>query len=209
MTLGDIGGAVMRGLRNVTNLHGRDTLGQYWPYALTLMGIQFMLGLLVSIPMVMQSMASSMAQVENAARAGQQASIAAIQAESFRATMVQGLQLFPYTTAISVIFGLLLIAATVRRLHDRDWSGWWVAALVVVKLAAMVNGYLAMRAIAVAMTQTHDITTMSSSMISSAALSLPIWGLYITLLVQLVQRGNGLENRFGPPPAVPGQDEFL
>ncbi len=205
----DIGQAITRGLRNVTRLEGRDTMAQFWPYALTVMGVQFILGLVVTMPMMLRSMRMSMAQMEQAAAAGQQVDMATIQAASMRNTMAQAMDIFPLTTTISVFFGLLLIAATVRRLHDRDWSGWWVAALAVVKLAAIVSGYLAMKSMAAALTQANDMTAISGSTFSSAALSLPIWGLYIVLLVQLVQRGNGLPNRFGPPPEVPGQDEFL
>lgn len=100
----------------------------------------------------------------------------------------------PYTIGLGVLVMLLLFAATVRRLHDRDWSGWWVLLVVVAKAIGLVSGYWMMDLMAA------DPNAIMNHMGAIQAAAWLPWVAYIVLLVQLVQSGEPTDNRFGPPP---------
>ena len=101
----------------------------------------------------------------------------------------------PYTMALNIIAAALLVAATVRRLHDRDWSGWWVMLAVGSMAIGFVTSYWAMDLVS------GDPQAIMDNMGTLQLLGwLPLIG-YIVLIIQLVQGGSNADNRFGPPPA--------
>lgn len=101
---------------------------------------------------------------------------------------------FPIFTAI-VVVGLIVPAwaVTFRRLHDRNYSGWWY----IVQASIGVFGFLLTRAANLnAYTATGDVLHGLSMAVLVAQFVLTIF-----MLVQLARVGDPGDNRFGPPPS--------
>lgn len=90
----------------------------------------------------------------------------------------------------AVRIGLLIpvVAASVRRLHDTDRSGWWIAVpfLLLVPLGIMFN-------------QEKDLS-QSAHTEAIFLFSLLLLGVLVLLLVWLCMKGTMGVNRFGPDP---------
>ncbi len=99
------------------------------------------------------------------------------------------------------IFGLIslallipTIAVQVRRLHDIDWSGWWVMAYYGPYLAALVLSILALS------------TNTPTLQIVSVVFSLMSWLAVIMLIVLYCLPGTVGPNRFGGDPLRANSD---
>lgn len=135
--------AVRHNLVSLLRFRGRDTPAQFWPYAGFVIAILFIVTAAVMLPPI----ASAMAQMPRIAAAnpgpltdagsGLQHSIT-IGGQPELVPNVQGIiQPMIFLSALAVC---LLAAAVVRRLHDRNASGWWAAlplAFLLVGLAMM------------------------------------------------------------------------
>jgi uncharacterized membrane protein YhaH (DUF805 family) len=91
--------------------------------------------------------------------------------------------------AVVLICAWIMVAAAVRRLHDRGKAGWWSIPLLIFPLAAneLINF------------QAHTHVSMNSyqeAILTYLALALGIWGFIEIGCV----RGSAGENRYGPPP---------
>lgn len=104
-----------------------------------------------------------------------------------------------YSVPLSTVVGLVTlvpwIAVAVRRLHDTDRSGWWVA-LFVVTFAAI--GALAGFAAAIA----NSGSTAASFTATIIAIVVALI-LFATFLAFMVQRATEGPNRYGPDPYGP------
>ncbi|MFN3231552.1 MAG: DUF805 domain-containing protein [Alphaproteobacteria bacterium] len=94
-------------------------------------------------------------------------------------------------SAITVLFVLLIAAATARRLHDRGKSGWWGVAMMPYLLVGLGTAFLDPR-------QLIELETII--LIGWAVSGVFFSGLLIYLIVQLASRGNHGENKFGQVP---------
>lgn len=93
------------------------------------------------------------------------------------------------------LLALLAFAATVRRVHDVGWSGWWVGAYVLLTLLFIANAlYSRARVLA------GDQGMMMDYFPLIAGLALFQNGLGLLLLVLCVLDGTPGPNRFGPDP---------
>lgn len=81
-----------------------------------------------------------------------------------------------------------LLAVCVRRLHDRNKSGWWLLIFWVAPFACLWA--------AQALTEAAPTGVVPALGVIALALFLEIWGLFEIGLL----RGSPGENRFGPPP---------
>ena len=133
--------SIRHGFSNLTNFEGRDRPRQFWPYALLLIATQWLVGTALAVPMMIDAMKSSFAAVGEAARAGGPVDQLQLQADMMQQIMAQTQAILPYTLGLNILVALLLVAATVRRLHDRDWSGWWVLLAVGSLLTSIVSSY--------------------------------------------------------------------
>lgn len=182
-------------LARLTDFHGRDAPGTYWPYVLTLVIIQMIAGFAITLPMIVSGMNEAFSAIATEQASGQAPDPAALQAQLMQSMMADMQATIPWTLAIQVVFCLLVAAATVRRLHDRDWSGWWVLVGVAAVAAGIIGGQWTMAMFA------DDPMAMIDNMGMVQAIGWLPWVGYAFLLVQLVQRGTPDANRFGPPPA--------
>jgi uncharacterized membrane protein YhaH (DUF805 family) len=86
------------------------------------------------------------------------------------------------------IFSLWFLAATtIKRLHDRDKSGWWIVAFLIAP--PLLRG----------IADRFDEWSVVAVVFSLAAMVLTVWG-FVELLFL---RGTSGPNRFGPDPRAP------
>ena len=86
------------------------------------------------------------------------------------------------------------LAVSVRRLHDANWSGWWVLALLILSLAFIPLVFV-------------DAVGDPDVLLVLLLVCALVWTvLVLTLLVRMCMRGDEGTNRFGPNPltAAPG-----
>lgn len=114
-------GAIKYNLAHLLDFTGRDARQTFWYYVLFLVILNFLVGMIVSIPILVDSIGMAM----EAARSG--ANEQEVQAQM----MAQMQGTLSGTVWISLLVNaataLLLLAAFVRRLHDSDKPGWWAA----------------------------------------------------------------------------------
>ena len=92
-------------------------------------------------------------------------------------------------TPIAIFSLWLLAATTIRRLHDRNKSGWWIVAFII---APPLLRNIADR---------FDALSAAAVILSLAAMTLTAWGFVELLLL----RGTSGPNRFGPDPRAPAE----
>jgi uncharacterized membrane protein YhaH (DUF805 family) len=86
------------------------------------------------------------------------------------------------------VFGLWFLAATtIKRLHDRNKSGWWIVAFLI---APPLLGSIADKL---------DESSVAAIVVTPAAAVLALWGIIELLFL----RGTRGPNRFGPDPLAP------
>ncbi|MEQ1724903.1 MAG: DUF805 domain-containing protein [Sphingopyxis sp.] len=192
--MANITASIRHCLGNLTNFTGRDRPGQFWPYTIVLLIAQMIVGLAFTLPLIINSMRAGFDAARTAAATGGQVDQAQLQAQMMHETMAASRDIMPYTIGLGVLVMLLLFAATVRRLHDRDWSGWWVLLAVAAKAIGLVSGYWMMDLMAA------DPNAIMNHMGAIQAAAWLPWVAYVILLIQLVQSGEPTDNRFGPPP---------
>jgi uncharacterized membrane protein YhaH (DUF805 family) len=182
---------------NLARFSGRDTPGQFWPWAILIFVLGTIAAMFVMVPAILRSMLA-MFQMLDARRhpAGEP-----VPPEVLEAFMAQyGAELGALWLPMAAInFGsaLLLAGAVVRRLHDRDRTGLWG----LMPLPFMAISLANMPAAAAMMTGGANLTPLERA--ASSAGSLYMLAL-IVLIVLLVGDGTRGPNRFGPDPRERG-----
>jgi uncharacterized membrane protein YhaH (DUF805 family) len=121
---------VMASLRhcmgNLARFSGRDTPGQFWPCAILVFLLGTITSFAVMLPPMMRAMLSMFRTLDAARRAGGPEPRPEEINEAFMTQYAADLgALWLPMGAISLVSALLLAAAAVRRLHDRDRTGLW------------------------------------------------------------------------------------
>jgi uncharacterized membrane protein YhaH (DUF805 family) len=193
---------VMASLRhctgNLAGFSGRDTPGQFWPWAI----LVFLLGTIAStaimLPPMMRAMITMFRTLEAARRAGAREPTQEQLRDAFMSQYGADFSaLWLPIGAISLVSALLLAAAIVRRLHDRDRTGLWALMplpFMVFSIANMATG--------IAFAPGRRGLTATELAASSAGSLYIIAG--IVLIVLLVGDGTRGPNRFGPDPRESG-----
>jgi uncharacterized membrane protein YhaH (DUF805 family) len=94
-------------------------------------------------------------------------------------------------TPIFVVGLWIVVAATIKRLHDRDKSGWWI-------LVFFIAPYL-LGKIVDALPDDSSVANIATYFLAFDIVGLNIWG---TVELFVLQGTNG-PNRFGPDPLTP------
>jgi uncharacterized membrane protein YhaH (DUF805 family) len=122
-------GSFRHNLGSLLRFSGRSSLGQFWPYALTVVLIatlvfgQAMAVVLTDAFARMQRFAKDHPELVTETRGPGSYSI---EVEGFHPELMPDLRpLFVWMAIVAVALVLLLAASVARRLHDRGWSGWW------------------------------------------------------------------------------------
>jgi uncharacterized membrane protein YhaH (DUF805 family) len=185
--------AIKHGLRNLFNLNGRDARQTFWYYALFLILLRWIIGTLVTVPLMRSTMATAVEAARNSA--DPQTTATAVQANITAALP----QLMVVGIVVGVVTVAMLVASLVRRLHDAGLSGWFV----------MLPGVPYALALASAPWQVaHTMAVMQSSvrqpgmMLRETNWSATALGwLALALLVALAARPSTPgTNSYGPPP---------
>jgi uncharacterized membrane protein YhaH (DUF805 family) len=125
--MADINASIRHNAAGLARFSGRDTRAQYWPWTLILIVLQMVASGIAAGPM-MSHMMNRFATIFTAASRGQKLAPEAVDAQmqGMMTTMTADMRTMIFVgIAINLVFLLLVLAATVRRLHDRGWSGWW------------------------------------------------------------------------------------
>jgi uncharacterized membrane protein YhaH (DUF805 family) len=125
-------GAIKYNLTHLLDFSGRDARQTFWYYVLFLAVLNFVIGLLVSIPLIVSTIGTAMQAAQSGA--GEQAIQAQVMG-SMGSTLGSTLWLSLATNAVTA---LLLVAAFVRRLHDSDKAGWWVLVPLAAQAVSML-----------------------------------------------------------------------
>lgn len=183
---------------NLTRLaafSGRETRGQFWPYAIALFLGAMALSYLAFIPAMVEMFTRIGRFVEeNPGRSllDQPGQPPGTLPPELTPDMTSYLQL---SMLIFALFALLIAAAAVRRLHDRDRSGLWALLPLPFWIAAWAIGMMLDPRMMVSPAP-EDVWLYQLSVLNS----LPVWGTLIWLVVLLAGEGTKGENRYGPDP---------
>lgn len=205
--MADIKASIRHNAAGLTRFSGRDTRAQYWPWTLIFLILNMVAAGIAAGPM-MNHMMGRFATLFTAASRGDKLAPEAVDAQmqGMMTTMTADMRTMIFVgLAINLVFVLLILAATARRLHDRGWSGWWALLPVPFQAAgtAMAPRMLADFTVPPRMTASgpdlplpFDPGLMALSMLNSLAL----YGALGLLLYLLVTEGTRGPNRFGPDP---------
>ena len=164
---------------NLGRIEGRDRRNQFWPYAGTVVVLDFVVWF-VCVSVTISRIRTSLAQP-----AGVAASPSA-GTDYFSSLLV-------VMAAIVGITILLMASAVVRRLHDRGSSGLW-GLLPVPFLATGIFGMAMFRA------ASPGDASQLMMLLGLNNIAYLVSG--IVLVVMLASPSQAVENRFGPPPAA-------
>jgi uncharacterized membrane protein YhaH (DUF805 family) len=181
--------SIRHNLANLFRLSGRDSRALFWPYAITVFLVAVVADVLLFIPalsdMMTRMIAYAQAHPEGFPKSptGQPVLPPEMMPDMSR--------LAAPMAVVSLLYVLLLVAAVVRRLHDRDKSGWWGALPLPFRLLGFVIGPAAAKAMM------SSAPGQSALVLVSSLNGLCALGAFIALVVLLVGEGTQGPNRFG------------
>ena len=180
-------------LARIASFSGRESRALFWPYAIFLFVLSMIAGVLAWVPALFDMLGRM---------------------ERYLAEHPEGLptqpgpypgarslppELMPDVSAtmlpMAIVNGVLVVllaAAIVRRLHDRDKSGWWAALPLPFMIFGQVEGSKA------ATMMMGGAQPDPAVMLPAALNSLFYWAAFIALVVLLAQEGDVGPNRYGP-----------
>jgi uncharacterized membrane protein YhaH (DUF805 family) len=181
-------------LRRLVDFRGRDTRGQFWPWAAILYLLSLIAATVVFAPVMADWMARIQRYIIEHPKGPPVADPYKTGANIFPTEMMPDFsRMYVPMMIIKAVWILLMAASVTRRLHDRDRSGLWALA------------YVASAAIAAWFGPTV-FASMSSGNLPGALLPLltinNLLGflVMVLLIIQFANRGTAGPNRFGPDP---------
>ena len=197
--MGTIRSSLKHNLVRLVDFRGRDSRAQFWPYAIFLFLLSIVAGMLLWVP-VMADMFIRMQRylIEHPegfpAETGKYPGAVSLPPE----VMPDFAPMIAPMAVVNLLFVLLVAAAIVRRLHDRDKAGWWALLPVPFMIFGQVQGPRA----AMSMMGGHQADP--ALMLPAALNSLFYWIAFIALILMLVGEGTPRPNRFGAAPTATG-----
>jgi uncharacterized membrane protein YhaH (DUF805 family) len=181
--------SIRHNLANLLRFSGRDSRAQFWPYAIAVFLTSMAVDILLFIPVMTDMMQRMMIYARDHPEGFPQPAPGQIQ------TLPPGLmpdmsRIFVPTTIVSIISLLLLAAAVVRRLHDRDRTGWWAVLPLPFQAIGLALAPAAMKAVTAFPSKPLPFTLWTSLN------SLFFWCAFILLIVMLVGDSTKGPNRF-------------
>ena len=101
--------------------------------------------------------------------------------------------------AVTGLVGLLAFAATVRRLHDVGWSGWWAGMYLVLLLGFVAHSFY-WRYVELPQLEPGERSSLYRFFPLLMTVNLAMWGLGVFILVLAVLDGTPGPNRYGADP---------
>ena len=183
-------------LANLFRFSGRESRALFWPYAITVFLLSILAGILLFIPVMMDTMTRAMDYAQTHPGGIPQA--APGQPPVLPPELMPDMsRMIVPMLIVNLVCILLLAAAAVRRLHDTDRTGWWAALPLPFHAVAAAIGPAAAKAMQEAMMShtRHSSTLMTLSSLNSALSLLAL----VALVILLVGEGTKGPNRFGDP----------
>ncbi len=113
-------------LAKLLRFSGRESRGLFWPYAITVFLLGIVAGILLFVPIMTDTMTRVMDYAQR--HPGGLPRPALGQPPALPPELMPDMTRMMVPMMIVNLAGILLLAAAaVRRLHDRDMSGWWAA----------------------------------------------------------------------------------
>lgn len=192
--MADILASIRYNLARLLLLSGRESRAQFWPYAIFLFILMMAVGMLLWLP-VMFDMMVRMQRFMIEHPEGLPTSPGPYPAMGLPPELMPDLTVIVLPMAVvNLLFVLLLAAAVVRRLHDRDKSGWWA----LLPVPFMVYGQI--RAPEAAAMMLSGAMPDSAEFLLLMLNNLVYWIAVIVLVVMLAQAGTSGPNGYGPEP---------
>lgn len=123
--------------------------------------------------------------------------LAAIAAGVFDTLVLHAKDGGPASSILTLALFLPQLAVTVRRLHDRGHSGWWLGGFYIVIAIALMGSIMAVFGPAGRGPVGNEGEIVPTVLMGGAAL----YGVWMFVL--LVLRGTGGSNKYGPDPLAP------
>jgi uncharacterized membrane protein YhaH (DUF805 family) len=182
-------------LARLADFSGRESRRLYWPYAIAVFFLAMLAALMLMVP-VMTAMMGRLGAYLQAHPEGFPKP-APGQPPAFPPELMPDMASILVPLAIvNLVSVLFYAAATVRRLHDRDRTGWWAALPLPFQLLGALIGPRAMAAMMHPAAAPSPVATLSSLN------SLLYWAAFIYLIVLLAGEPSPGPNRFGEAPGV-------
>jgi uncharacterized membrane protein YhaH (DUF805 family) len=191
-----------RHITGIADFRTRENRQPFWLWVLLVYGTQFVISMIITIPMT-ASMMQQMVPVIQGDPQRLQANpgeMMALMKPFMQQMMIVGM-------VLAVIVFVLLAAAIVRRLHDRNMSGWWASPVFLSWLAGPILSALALPKMLDAMTAMQPGAAGTANLVAAsnqfAWISVVQWLgflLMIVLIVFLALPGTAGSNRYGDDP---------
>lgn len=191
--MGEFIQSIRRGFASIFRFSGRDTRAEFWPYAIFLYFAATVVTWLIMMPEMIR-MTQTIFQ-----RAAERAAMESEPTPEEIDTLVREMMPnFEFLVIGSIVVQgvaiLLLAAAVVRRLHDRDRAGYWGLLPLPCTLAALLLAPASMESFRAPPVAPPPI------LLASFLNGMAYWVLFIVLIVMLAREGTTGPNRFGPEP---------
>jgi uncharacterized membrane protein YhaH (DUF805 family) len=184
--------SIRHNLAGLTRFSGRDTQGEFWPYAIVLVLLSMAVGMVIAV-LVVADMLVRLQRYILAHPEGLPPPVPGERMPLPPELMPDLAALMGPTMVMNAVLVLLLAAAVARRLHDRDRTGLWGLMPLPFMIAGMVNQDAA---VALAMGQ-REASRAEMLLFLAGPL---FWLALIALIVLLAGEGTAGPNRFGPRP---------
>ncbi|MFC7377961.1 DUF805 domain-containing protein [Brevundimonas sp. GCM10030266] len=196
---------VTRGFSKLAQFSGRDTRGEFWPYAGTVFALMMLFGAVAGGVVMVQivedmapyAAASQLAAPNAAAVSYDPDLLEVVDAPPAVMPPMPDMEPFFQVQGVVAILAMSLLAAAVaRRLHDRNLPGWVGLAPVPFLLFGIAGFAMMMRKISGSETPNFGLFGLL------AINNLAYWVALITLIVLLALKGTPGANRYGAPSAA-------
>ena len=189
--------AIAYNFRNLANFEGRDNRPTFWWYVLFLVVIQFLLGMVMVIPMMIDMFGSAFDAAQSGVDPDQmQSQMMGGMVDSMRDQMWFGM-------ITGVLTAALLLASFTRRLHDSGKPGWIALLVLALYLGSTVLNIVNMESIMAAMEEsmlTTDPNVAIASQQQAMGYGLLAWVAYLVIIVFGVFDSENGPNQYGEEP---------
>jgi uncharacterized membrane protein YhaH (DUF805 family) len=191
-------------LRNLANFTGRDSRRTFWMYVLALVIVQFVIGMVMFIPLLWRMIGQLIEAAQAAEAAG-----GVNDPEQINGAMA-GLmgpmmgEMLVWTGIMALVMSALFVAAFVRRLHDAGYSGWIALVPLATQAFATIYSYSQIERM-MALMETA-MASQDPQAMSQMQAQIGPWGYvgyigYLVVIVFGIMDSQAGPNRFGDDPA--------